>query len=133
MRIRRRSSWEDRKFGCRTVTDRRPALPVRARSRAHSNRRSYGPAGVPGKPACETVLRLTVHLNGNCYNCRLCVASKGLRMEFDGRSVLVTGGSSGIGLGGTPRGAGDRASFITGVALPVDGGLLAQVAVVLPG
>lgn len=28
--------------------------------------------------------------------------------------------------------AGDRASFITGVALPVDGGLLAQVAVVLP-
>jgi NAD(P)-dependent dehydrogenase (short-subunit alcohol dehydrogenase family) len=28
--------------------------------------------------------------------------------------------------------AGDRASFITGVALPVDGGLLSQVAVVLP-
>jgi NAD(P)-dependent dehydrogenase (short-subunit alcohol dehydrogenase family) len=28
--------------------------------------------------------------------------------------------------------AGDRASFITGIALPVDGGLLAQVAVVLP-
>ena len=28
--------------------------------------------------------------------------------------------------------AGDRASFITGVALPVDGGLLAQVAVALP-
>lgn len=28
--------------------------------------------------------------------------------------------------------AGDRASFITGIALPVDGGLLAQVAVILP-
>ena len=28
--------------------------------------------------------------------------------------------------------ASDRASFITGVALPVDGGLLAQVAVALP-
>jgi NAD(P)-dependent dehydrogenase (short-subunit alcohol dehydrogenase family) len=28
--------------------------------------------------------------------------------------------------------AGDRASFITGIALPVDGGLLSQVAVVLP-
>ncbi|MER7498736.1 SDR family oxidoreductase [Nonomuraea pusilla] len=29
--------------------------------------------------------------------------------------------------------AGDRASFITGIALPVDGGLLASAAVVLPG
>jgi NAD(P)-dependent dehydrogenase (short-subunit alcohol dehydrogenase family) len=29
--------------------------------------------------------------------------------------------------------AGDRASFITGIALPVDGGLLAQAAVTLPG
>ncbi len=28
--------------------------------------------------------------------------------------------------------ASDRASFITGIALPVDGGLLAQAAVVLP-
>jgi NAD(P)-dependent dehydrogenase (short-subunit alcohol dehydrogenase family) len=29
--------------------------------------------------------------------------------------------------------ASDRASFITGIALPVDGGLLANAAVVLPG
>lgn len=29
--------------------------------------------------------------------------------------------------------AGERASFITGIALPVDGGLLANAAVVLPG
>ncbi len=28
--------------------------------------------------------------------------------------------------------AGDRASFITGIAVPVDGGLLANAAVVLP-